>query len=71
MSNLYLQHHGVLGMKWGVRKDRNKARIIRPKGKTEVDKALSKIGKTKLQNANLNGVSDLTVKLPRLKGTVQ
>ena len=71
MSNLYLQHHGVLGMKWGVRKDRNKSGVIRPKGKTEVNKALSKIGKTKLQNANLNGVSDLTVKLPRLKGKVK
>lgn len=71
MSNLHLQHHGVLGMKWGVRKDRSKAKIIRPKGKTEVDKALSKIGKTKLQNANLNGVSDLTVKLPRLKGSIK
>ena len=71
MSNLYLQHHGVLGMKWGVRKDRNKSGVKRPKGKTEVDKALSKIGKTKLQNANLNGVSELTMKLPRLKGNVK
>lgn len=71
MSNLYLQHHGVLGMKWGVRKDRSKARIIRPKGKAEVDKVLSKIGKTKLQNAHLNGISDLTVKLPRLKGSIK
>lgn len=71
MSNLYLKHHGVLGMKWGVRKDRNKTGVIRPKGKTEVNKALSKIGKTKLQNANLNGVSELTMKLPRLKGNVK
>lgn len=71
MSNLYLQHHGVLGMRWGVRKDRNKSGVVRPKGKTEVDKALSKIGKTKLQNANLNGVSELTIKLPRLKGSVK
>ena len=49
MNNLYLQHHGVLGMRWGVRKDRNKTGIKRPKGKVEVDKILSKIGKTKLQ----------------------
>ena len=33
MSNLYLQHHGVLGMRWGVRKDRNKSGVVRPKGK--------------------------------------
>ena len=71
MSNLYLQHHGVLGMRWGVRKDRNKSGVVRPKGKTDVDKALSKIGKTKLQNANLNGVSDLTIKLPRLNGSIK
>ena len=71
MSSPYLQHHGVLGMRWGVRKDRSKARIIRPKGKAEVDKVLSKIGKTKLQNAHLNGISDLTIKLPRLKGSVK
>lgn len=71
MSNLHLKHHGVLGMKWGVRKDRNKAGAKRPKGKAEVDKSLSKIGKTKLQNANLNGVSELTMKLPRLKGNVK
>lgn len=71
MSNPYLQHHGVLGMRWGVRKDRNKAGVKRPKGKSEVDKAISKIGKTKLQNANLNGVSELIMKLPRLKGSVK
>nr|DAF18956.1 MAG TPA: Papain fold toxin 1, glutamine deamidase [Caudoviricetes sp.] len=58
-------------MRWGVRKDRNKVGSKRPKGKAEVDKALSKIGKTKLQNANLNGVSDLIMKLPRLKGSVK
>lgn len=33
MENLYLQHHGILGMKWGVRRFQNKDGSLTPAGK--------------------------------------
>ena len=33
MSNLYLEHHGILGMKWGVRRYQNKDGSLTPAGK--------------------------------------
>lgn len=36
MNNQYLQHHGVKGMKWGVRRYQNKDGSLTPAGKKHV-----------------------------------
>ena len=51
VEEYYLQHAGVKGMKWGVRKKRDPAKAARKQAK-KADKALYKDAKRDLRNVN-------------------
>lgn len=59
MTN-YLAHYGILGMKWGVRKDRTskapKARKVKGSSDFREAKALKKKGSKNLSNAEMRKV---------------
>lgn len=42
MSDDYLAHHGIVGMKWGVRRYQNKDRTLTPEGKLRYKKTPDK-----------------------------
>lgn len=43
MTNSYLQHHGILGMKWGVRRYQNKDGSLTPAGKNRKSRQATKV----------------------------
>lgn len=49
-----LKHYGVLGMKWGVRKDRSKKQTIKKSNDREITDALMKKDPRELSNQELN-----------------
>lgn len=52
----YLIHYGVLGMKWGVRKDRRKSTKVRKTARKEASKAASEISKNKTSGVTLKEI---------------
>lgn len=54
MDNNYLEHHGILGMKWGVRRYQRKDGTLTNAGKKKYDKEMAKLKKEEqiLKNKN-------------------
>lgn len=50
----YLEHHGIKGMKWGVRRYRNPDGTLTEAGKKRVSKKYSRLMKRAVQNVNAN-----------------
>lgn len=64
MNENELYHHGILGMKWGVRRYQNKDGSLTPDGRRRQDKATTIKNKTKVKN-NKNVSSNEKEKLNR------
>lgn len=67
MSEQYLEHHGILGMKWGVR--RSEAQLARARGhsKRSEDEQEKAKRKTDLKNRRTMSDADLEKRIERLK----
>ena len=68
MNNAYLAHHGILGMKWGVR--RSEAQLARARGhssKPSDDKNEVAARKVAVKNRRTMSDSDLKKRIERLK----
>lgn len=50
----YLEHHGIKGMHWGVRRYRNPDGTLTEAGKKRVSKKYSRLMKRAVQNVNAN-----------------
>lgn len=67
MSEPYLEHHGILGMKWGIR--RSEAELARARGrfKRSEDKQEKVNRKTDVKNRRTMSDADLKKRIERLK----
>lgn len=57
MDNFYLEHHGVKGMKWGVRRKRKDRYVTVSRANTNARVAASKARKASIQEDRDNGVT--------------
>lgn len=67
MTQDYLIHYGVLGMKWGVRKDRNRSGGIFRKKKTRKELSVIKDRKKAVKKSKTLSTSELKERINRLK----
>ena len=65
METYYLKHHGVKGMKWGVRKDRK--RFKRSRAERDADKEARQKMKLDAENRRLLSDEELDRKISRIK----
>ena len=65
METYYLKHHGVKGMKWGVRKDRK--RFKRSRSERDADKEVRRKMKRDAENRRLLSDEELDRKISRIK----
>lgn len=54
MENTHLSHHGVKGMRWGVRRYQNKDGTLTPAGKRRADRDMSELSNKKKKSYQPN-----------------
>lgn len=67
MSEQYLEHHGILGMKWGVRRSEAELARARGRSKRSEDKQEKANRKTDVKNRRTMSDADLKKRIERLK----